>query len=49
MADYSTIKDNNILDLFRKTFTKWFRNHVNQLDPSHKHKFLKDFAYGLIF
>ena len=37
------------MDLFRKIFPEWFRNHVNQLDPSPKQKPLKDLVYGPIF
>ena len=49
MVDHPTLKDDDILDLFRKTFPEWFRNHVNQLDPSPKQNLLKDIAYGPIF
>ena len=49
MVNRPSPKDNDILDLFKKTFSKWLRSHVNQLDPSSKQKLLKDLAYGLIF
>ena len=49
MVDRPSLKDDDILDLFRKTFPEWFRSHVNQLDPSPKQNLLKDLAYGPIF
>lgn len=49
MIDHPTLKDNDILNLFKKTFPEWFTNLVNQLDSRLKQKFLKDFTYGCIF
>lgn len=46
--EHPTLKDDEILDMFKKTFPKWFRNHVNQIDPTPKQKLLKDFVYGPI-